>query len=29
LINWAIGSQLREKEAAAGGQPAQPLREER
>ena len=29
LINWAIGSQLREKEAAAGGQSAPPLREER
>ena len=29
LINWAIGSQLREQEAAASGQSAQPLREER
>jgi hypothetical protein len=28
LINWTIGSQIREKEAA-GGQSAQPLREER
>ena len=29
LINWAIGSQIREREAAAGGQSAQPSREER
>lgn len=29
LINWAIGTQIREKEAAQSGQSAQPLREER
>jgi hypothetical protein len=29
LINWATGSIIREKEAAASGQTAQPLREER
>jgi len=29
LINWTIGSQLRAKEAAAGGQTTQSLREER
>jgi hypothetical protein len=29
LINWAIGTQIREKEAAASGQTAEPAREER